>query len=191
MVHVQPNLEATVSHFTKRKFYGLGQNNLKFFAQEMCLRPISTVIFCTETPSRSLPMVGGSLKALIDSDSIADMETRESNRLIFQVDNPLVSPINPFSWGCRLEEIGYVRSSITKTGPFEKLGNFVSIGDRLAIVEYSDLPNDKAQEKDAQVASNTVPAARRFTSYAGISSSNSQAEKSSCLTTGRKRKSLI
>ena len=38
--------------------------------------------------------------------------------------------------------------SLTKTGPFEKLGNFVSIGERVSIIEYSDLPEEKALEKD-------------------------------------------
>ena len=38
--------------------------------------------------------------------------------------------------------------SLTKTGPFEKLGNFVSTGDRISIIEYSDLPEEKALEKE-------------------------------------------
>jgi UDP-N-acetylglucosamine/UDP-N-acetylgalactosamine diphosphorylase len=38
--------------------------------------------------------------------------------------------------------------SLTKTGPFEKLGNFVSVGDRITIIEYSDLPEEKALEQE-------------------------------------------
>ena len=149
------NLEATVSHFTKRKFYGLGQNNLKFFAQGVM--PATdfdgNLLLATEDSLALSPNGhGGSLKALIDSGSIADMETRGIEHVsYFQVDNPLVSPINPFFIGLHdLKKSDMSSRSITKTGPFEKLGNFVSIGDRLAIIEYSDLPNDKALEKDAQ-----------------------------------------
>lgn len=149
------NLEATVSHFTKRKFYGLGQNNLKFFAQGVM--PATdfdgNLLLATEDSLALSPNGhGGSLKALIDSGSIADMETQGIEHVsYFQVDNPLVSPINPFFIGLHdLKKSDMSSRSITKTGPFEKLGNFVSIGDRLAIIEYSDLPNDKALEKDAQ-----------------------------------------
>jgi UDP-N-acetylglucosamine/UDP-N-acetylgalactosamine diphosphorylase len=95
---------------------------------------------------------GGSLKALIDSGSIADMASRGIEHLsYFQVDNPLVSAINPFFIGLHdLRESDMSSRSITKTGPFEKLGNFVAIGDRVSIIEYSDLPEEKALEKDAQ-----------------------------------------
>ena len=50
----------------------------------------------------------------------------------FQVDNPLVTTINPIR-EYMTSKIGYVSRSLTKTGPFEKLGNFVSteIGYRL------------------------------------------------------------
>jgi len=40
--------------------------------------------------------------------------------------------------------------SLTKTGPFEKLGNFVMVGDSMNIIEYSDLPEDKALETDSE-----------------------------------------
>ena len=55
---------------------------------------------------------GGSLKALIDSGSIADMASRGIEHLsYFQVDNPLVSPINPILHRtARPEEIRYVQS---------------------------------------------------------------------------------
>ena len=69
----------------------------------------------------------------------------------FQVDNPLVSVINPLFIGLHdLQSSDMSSRSLTKTGPFEKLGNFVSIGDRVAIIEYSDLPEEKALEKDGK-----------------------------------------
>ncbi|MFP6892720.1 MAG: hypothetical protein VCA18_03145, partial [Opitutales bacterium] len=68
----------------------------------------------------------------------------------FQVDNPLVGIINPLFVGLHdLQKSDMSSRSLTKTGPFEKLGNFVSIGDRVTIIEYSDLPEEKALEKEA------------------------------------------
>ena len=149
------NLEATVSHFEEREFYGLGENNLKFFAQGvMPATDFEGNLLLASEDSLALSPNGhgGSLKALIDSGSIADMASRGIEHLsYFQVDNPLVSAINPFFIGLHdLKESDMSSRSITKTGPFEKLGNFVAIGDRVSIIEYSDLPEEKALEKDAQ-----------------------------------------
>ena len=67
----------------------------------------------------------------------------------FQVDNPLVSVINPLFIGLHdLQSSDMSSRSLTKTGPFEKLGNFVSTGNRISIIEYSDLPEEKALEKE-------------------------------------------
>ena len=93
---------------------------------------------------------GGSLKALIDSGAIADMKERGIEHLsYFQVDNPLISIINPLFIGLHILKNSDMSSrSLTKTGPFEKLGNFVITEGKLTIVEYSDLPEEKAQETD-------------------------------------------
>lgn len=147
------NLEATVSHFEEREFYGLGKDNLKFFAQGVMPATDfegNLLLANHESLALSPNGHGGSLKALIDSGSVADMAERGIEHVsYFQVDNPLVSVINPLLIGLHDQQRSDMSSrSLTKTGPFEKLGNFVSIGDRIAIIEYSDLPEEKALEKD-------------------------------------------
>ena len=149
------NLEATVSHFEEREFYGLGKDNLKFFAQGvMPATDFEGNLLLADQDSLALSPNGhgGSLKALIDSGSVADMAERGIEHVsYFQVDNPLVSVINPLLIGLHdLQRSDMSSRSLTKTGPFEKLGNFVSIGDRIAIIEYSDLPEEKALEKDEE-----------------------------------------
>ena len=147
------NLEATITHFEEQEFYGLGQDNLKFFAQGvMPATDFEGNLLLASQDSLALSPNGhgGSLKALIDSGSVADMARRGIEHVsYFQVDNPLVSVINPLLIGLHdLQRSDMSSRSLTKTGPFEKLGNFVSIGDRVTIIEYSDLPEEKALEKD-------------------------------------------
>ena len=147
------NLEATITHFEKNNYYALGKENVKFFAQGvMPATDFEGNLLRASQDSLALSPNGhgGSLKALIDSGSVADMAKRGIEHVsYFQVDNPLVSTINPLFIGLHdLQQSDMSSRSLTKTGPFEKLGNFVSIGDRITIIEYSDLPEEKALEKE-------------------------------------------
>ena len=147
------NLEATITHFEKNNYYGLGKENVKFFAQGvMPATDFEGNLLRASKDSLALSPNGhgGSLKALIDSGSIADMAKRGiEHASYFQVDNPLVSTINPLFIGLHDLQVSDMSSrSLTKTGPFEKLGNFVSTGDRITIIEYSDLPEEKALEEE-------------------------------------------
>ena len=147
------NLEATNIHFEENNYYGLGKENMKFFAQGvMPATDFQGNLLRASQDSLALSPNGhgGSLKALIDSGSITDMAKRGIEHIsYFQVDNPLVSTINPLFIGLHdLQQSDMSSRSLTKTGPFEKLGNFVSIGDRISIIEYSDLPEEKALEKE-------------------------------------------
>ena len=147
------NLDATISHFEENSHYGLAKENIKFFAQGvMPATDFEGNLLLASKDSLALSPNGhgGSLKALIDSGSIADMANRGIEHVsYFQVDNPLVTILNPLFIGLHdLQKSDMSSRSLTKTGPFEKLGNFVSIGDRVSIIEYSDLPEEKALEKD-------------------------------------------
>lgn len=148
------NLEATTIHFKDNDFYGLGRDNLKFFAQGVLPATDfkgNLLLASKDSLALSPNGHGGSLKALIESGSVADMASRGVEHVsYFQVDNPLVSTINPLFIGLHdLQKSDMSSRSLTKTGPFEKLGNFVSTGDRISIIEYSDLPEEKALEKEA------------------------------------------
>jgi UDP-N-acetylglucosamine/UDP-N-acetylgalactosamine diphosphorylase len=89
--------------------------------------------------------------ALKNSGALDDMETHGIEQIsYFQVDNPLVSVVNPFFIGLHaLEEAEISARALIKTGPFEKLGNFCIANGALQIIEYSDMPNDIAEEKDS------------------------------------------
>ena len=85
------------------------------------------------------------------SGAMADAQRRGIRHLFyFQVDNPLVDI-------CGAEYLGYHLLSdsemtsqvIAKRDPLEKVGNVVSVDGRLMVIEYSDLPDDVAQQTNA------------------------------------------
>ncbi len=89
---------------------------------------------------------GGSLNALKISGALADMEQHGVDYIsYFQVDNPLVTIIDPLFVGLHaLTQSEMSSKSIAKTGPQEKMGVFCKSGDKVGIVEYTDLPEELA-----------------------------------------------
>jgi len=91
---------------------------------------------------------GGSLRALAKSGALTDMRKRGVEHLsYFQVDNPLVHCIDRLFLGLHdMTESEMSSKTIPKSDPLEKVGNFC-IGDGvLQVIEYSDLPEELANQ---------------------------------------------
>ena len=149
------NHEATCVFFEEHAFFGLDSANVTFFSQGML--PVvgldgKVLLAAPDSLSLSPNGHGGSLLALRDSGALRDMAARGVEHISYwQVDNPLVRTFDPLFIG--LHDItGSEMSSrcLMKTGPFEKLGNFCLHGDRLRVIEYSDMPADLAESVDDQ-----------------------------------------
>ncbi len=91
---------------------------------------------------------GGTVAALAASGAIDHMRRRGIRHLFYlQVDNPLV-PI------CDAELIGYhllaeselTSMAVAKQGPRDKVGNFVAHDGQVQVIEYSDFPDDVAEQ---------------------------------------------
>lgn len=93
---------------------------------------------------------GGVVEALQTNGLLADMQRRGIRHLFYmQVDNPLVSVADPEFIGHHLEHRSQMSTQVVrKEDALEKVGNVVSVGDRLTIIEYSDLPDEVAHRKD-------------------------------------------
>ncbi|HEV7224200.1 MAG TPA: UDPGP type 1 family protein [Pirellulales bacterium] len=92
---------------------------------------------------------GGMPSALRASGALEDMRRRGSEQLFYmQVDNPLVGV-------CEAEFIGHhllagselSTQVVAKQGPLDRMGNVVSIDGQVQIIEYSDLPDEAANER--------------------------------------------
>jgi len=85
---------------------------------------------------------GGTLDALRDTGMLADLRRRGIRVLsYFQVDNPLIRIIDPVFLGYHVERgSDFSSKALPKRDAEEGLGVFCLAGDRVHVVEYSDLP---------------------------------------------------
>jgi UDP-N-acetylglucosamine/UDP-N-acetylgalactosamine diphosphorylase len=93
---------------------------------------------------------GGVLTALAASGLLGELKKRGIKHLFyFQVDNPLVKVADPAFLGHHVETQSEASSKVVrKNDPAEKLGHLVSVGGRCTMIEYTDLPPDRAAERD-------------------------------------------
>ena len=148
------NNQDTVDFFRKNNFFGLQENQVFFFVQgTMPAIGYDGKLLMANTHSLSLSPDGhgGTLLALRKSGALDRMK-REGTDIIsyFQVDNPLVHVVDPLFIGMHVQEKAQMSAvMLSKTGPFEKLGNFCVSGGRLQIIEYSDLPAELAEKRNS------------------------------------------
>jgi len=147
------NHDETISFFEHNNYFGLCKENVMFFIQGVmpALDYSGKILMESKfTISLSPDGHGGSLKALMSSGALDDMQKRNIEHLsYFQVDNPLVTIMNPLFIGLHSIENSEMSSiMLAKTGPGEKLGNFCVSNGSLMIIEYSDMPSHLAEKKN-------------------------------------------
>lgn len=147
------NDQVTRDFFASHNHFGLKPDSIVFFVQGTMPAISYDGKFMLETPS-SLVLApdghGGTLLALRRSGALERM-IREGTEYIsyFQVDNPLVTLADPLFIGLHhLEQAEMSARMLSKTGPFEKLGNFCMTDGRLTIIEYSDMPATLAEARN-------------------------------------------
>src|SRR3954451_10166548 len=145
----------TEAFFQKHDYFGLSADDVYFFRQgTMPALDLSTGKLLMEAPGRlfiSPNGHGGTLTAMADSGLLGQLGHRGVRHVFyFQVDNPLVKIADPPFLGRHIRARADVSSKvIPKDGPFDKLGNLVLIDGKLSIIEYSDLPVELAEFRDA------------------------------------------
>ncbi|MCH8967009.1 MAG: UDPGP type 1 family protein [Planctomycetes bacterium] len=89
---------------------------------------------------------GGSLKALVKSGSLGDARRRGVEIIsYFQVDNPLVIPIDPLFIGLHSATGSEMATKVTpKADDLERVGNLCLQAGKLRVIEYSELPSSLA-----------------------------------------------
>lgn len=147
------NREATEAFFKENAFFGLAPEQVFFFSQgTMPAVGYDGKLLLAEKGSLSLSPNGhgGSLLALRKSGALDRMAAEKTDYIsYFQVDNPLVPVVNPLFLGMHdLEKSEISSIMLSKTGPYEKLGNFCVTGGHLEIIEYSDLPETLAESRN-------------------------------------------
>lgn len=148
------NREATENFFREKKFFGLNEKDVFFFTQgTMPAFGLDGKLLLSARDSLALSPDGhgGTLLALRRSGALDKMK-QDGTEFVsyFQVDNPLVDVVSPrFAGLLALENAEVGAIVLTKTGPYEKLGNFCISSGRTQIIEYSDLPEALAEKRNA------------------------------------------
>ena len=147
------NHDATVELFEGHGYFGLSAADVSFLEQGQMPAFGRDGRMLLSEPHRvalSPDGHGGSLSALARSGSLSDMAERGVEIIsYFQVDNPLVAAIDPLFVGLhQLCESEFSSKAVTKADDLERVGNFCEVDGRLQVIEYSDLSDDLARQRN-------------------------------------------
>ena len=155
LVMTSPATDAeTREFFAEKNYFGLPREEIFLFRQgTMPALDLATGRLLLESPGRlflSPDGHGGTLTALARSGLLERLQKRGIRHLFyFQVDNPLVKVADPIFLGRHLSTRSQASSKIVpKQGPKDRLGNLVVVEGCCTMIEYSDLPDSLAHERD-------------------------------------------
>lgn len=142
--------QETVDFFAAHDRFGLAEDDLFIFCQGTLPGVDQSgrlLLSAPDTIFMSPDGHGGMVTALRRSGALDHMRQRSVEHLFYcQVDNALVDlPGEEFLGYHLISESDVTTQVVAKSDPLEKVGNVVSIDDRLHIIEYSDLPESAAQ----------------------------------------------
>lgn len=148
------NDEATREAFASEDWFGLDPDSIHMVVQgTLPAVDRETGQILRDAPDRlalSPDGHGGLLSALRVSGALDTMADRGIRTIFtFQVDNPLARVCNPVLLGHHvLTEADMASVVVRKIAPEEKMGVIARVDGRTGVVEYSDLPDALAQERD-------------------------------------------
>lgn len=147
------NHAATLEFFQRQNYFGLRHDGVMFFPQGQipAFLPDGRIALAQKHRVALGPDGhGGSLRALAANGALDDMRQRGIEHIsYFQVDNPLVKPVDPLFIGLHIETGSEMSSkAVTKADDLERVGNFCLADGQLTVIEYSDLPESLAHERN-------------------------------------------
>jgi len=146
------NDRETRDFFEAHNFFNLPRSDVRFFTQGM-MPAVDfegrLILADRDQLAWSPDGHGGTLRALARTGMLADMRNRGVEHIsYFQVDNPLVPPLDPVFLGFHADASSDMSSKMArKRDAHEKLGHFCITGGHLVVVEYSDMPDELAEAR--------------------------------------------
>ncbi len=147
--------EATQQFFEENDWFGLSQDGVTLFRQGHLPVLDAQGRLVMESKSRLLLAAnghGGVFQALSDAGCLDDASARGVDHLFhFQVDNPMVNPLDPLFLGLHDSQGAEMSSkAVAKEQPDEKVGLIALIDGKVGCLEYSDLPSEQAEARDEE-----------------------------------------
>lgn len=147
------NNQPTIDYFKQNGFFGLGEEQVRFFPQgTMPVFGLDGKLLLAEPGvlARSPDGHGGCLQAMRTNNCLEHMRQHGVEFLsYFQIDNPLVTIFDRTFIGLHIEDCAQMSSRfLMKRQPHDRLGNFGLLDGKLTVIEYSDLPDAMAQRRE-------------------------------------------
>ena len=147
------NNDDTIDFFEEKNYFGYDKNKVKFFKQgELPLLDTSgKVILDKDKKIKEAADGNGGIYEAISKNGILDDLRSKKIEWIFVsgIDNILSNFIDPVLIGLTIEEKQKIASkSVAKTDPKEKAGVFCKMNGNPKVIEYTELPEDMAEERD-------------------------------------------
>jgi len=144
--------QETVKYLEENDRFGLAADDLHIFCQGVmpAVDPSGRVLLASESSLCLSPDGhGGMLQALHRTGGLASAQARGVEHFFYgQVDNPLTQICDPELVGFHLLcESEMTTQAVRKKEPLDRVGNVVLIDGKVQIIEYSDLPDDVAQQR--------------------------------------------
>ncbi|MBL8859504.1 MAG: UTP--glucose-1-phosphate uridylyltransferase [Planctomycetes bacterium] len=145
----------TRAFFERHRFFGLARDDVFFFTQAMlpALDADGRVLMAApDAPFLAPNGHGGTLMALRDSGALEHARDHGVEVFsYFQVDNPLAAPADTLFLGLHAEARAQMSSKVVvKRDAEEKVGVLGRVDGKLSCIEYSDLPPELRNARDAQ-----------------------------------------
>lgn len=153
LVMTSPATDAeTREFFAAHAFFGLGEDQLRFFVQGTVPSVDREGRALLEKPGSLLENPdghGGAFTALVESGNLERLRRERVTQLLsIQVDNVLAPVDDPVLVGLAAAEGADVVSKvIEKAHPDEKVGHLVDVGGRDRIIEYTELSPEQARAR--------------------------------------------
>ena len=146
----ETNNAAVKAFFEANSFFGLPEGDVFFCVQRMLPAFDTAGRFLLSAADHVFVNPdghGGSYFALLSSGAFDEMEGRGIRHLsYFQVDNPMVSIVDPVFIGEHVRTGSEMSSKVLqKREPMEKLGVFGYVDGELRVVEYSELTREQQE----------------------------------------------
>ena len=146
--------EETVTFLKDKNYFGKHPKDVMLFQQRMlpALDERGKILLKTKDGIALAPDGhGGMIKAIQQHDVLQDMIRREIDYIFyFQVDNPLVQICDPVFIGFHARAGAEMSAkTIYKNNPFEKLGNIGWLGEKVVIIEYTELSDQEKLQRNA------------------------------------------
>ena len=147
------NKAQTVSFLEENNYFGYPKNKVKFFVQGN-LPLVATngqFIIDKNLLIKEASDGNGSIYYSMNKDGIIDDMKKNNIKWAFVggVDNILLKIVDPVLTGLTISENNKISSkSVVKTNPNERVGVFCKIDGKPKVIEYTELPEDMACQRD-------------------------------------------